>query len=186
MRKILMITCLLVVLSPLAQARDVAGVTFPDELSADGGTLVLNGAGVRKRLVVTLYAAGLYLPTSTHTASDVLDQDHPMSISLTILSGLVNSKKMEKAVRKGFKNATKGQLTALQSRIDQFVSVLREDISKRDAFQFTYIPGSGTRVLKNGEEKALIEGADFKRALFGIWLSDKPVQGSLKDDLLGR
>jgi hypothetical protein len=32
----------------------------------------------------------------------------------------------------------------------------------------------------------VIDGLDFKRALFGIWLGDKPVQKELKDKMLGK
>jgi len=53
------------------------------------------------------------------------------------------------------------------------------------SMSFEYEPGVGTHVSRDGEEKAVIEGLEFKQALFGIWLSDKPVSGKLKSSLLG-
>jgi len=32
----------------------------------------------------------------------------------------------------------------------------------------------------------LVQGLDFKKALFGIWLSDNPVQENLKNDMLDK
>ncbi|GAA6767582.1 hypothetical protein AAFH68_35310 [Flavobacterium sp. CGRL1] len=41
-------------------------------------------------------------------------------------------------------------------------------------------------VSKNEILKGKIQGFDFKKALFGIWLSDKPVDETLKKHLLGQ
>jgi hypothetical protein len=48
-----------------------------------------------------------------------------------------------------------------------------------------YLPGIGTRVTVNGEEKATIRGEDFFRALLRIWIGAKPVDGRLRDAMLG-
>ena len=39
---------------------------------------------------------------------------------------------------------------------------------------------------KNGVKKGTIEGLDFKKALFGIWLGNKPADDDLKDGMLGK
>jgi hypothetical protein len=47
--------------------------------------------------------------------------------------------------------------------------------------------GKGLIVYKNGIYTVTIEcGLSFKRALFGIWISDRPVQENLKHGMLGR
>ena len=48
-----------------------------------------------------------------------------------------------------------------------------------------YEPGKGVSVIRNGTVKVTVEGLDFKKALFGIWLSDDPIQDSLKEEMLG-
>ena len=53
-------------------------------------------------------------------------------------------------------------------------------------FDLVYLPGEGVRVLKNGEQKDTVGGLEFKKALFGIWLSDKPAQEDLKEKMLGQ
>jgi hypothetical protein len=37
---------------------------------------------------------------------------------------------------------------------------------------------------KNGIEKGVVQGKEFKKALFGIWLSGNPADDDLKEDLL--
>jgi hypothetical protein len=43
-----------------------------------------------------------------------------------------------------------------------------------------------TAVYLNGESRGKIAGGPFNAALMRIWLGDKPVQGDLKNALLGR
>ena len=45
---------------------------------------------------------------------------------------------------------------------------------------------NGVVVYKNGSKKGSIDGHDFKRALFGIWLGDKPADDDLKAGMLGK
>ncbi len=45
--------------------------------------------------------------------------------------------------------------------------------------------GAGTRT-KYSSSKVNIKGLEFKKALFGIWLCDKPAQKSLKQEMLGK
>ncbi|HLU85349.1 MAG TPA: chalcone isomerase family protein, partial [Vicingaceae bacterium] len=61
-----------------------------------------------------------------------------------------------------------------------------DEIKKGDIYDIFYVPNKATLVVKNGKLMAKIEGLDFKKALFGIWLCDKPADKNLKDDLLGQ
>ena len=186
MKRLIAISCLALLLQAPIHARTESGVDFPETLDVQGQPLTLNGTGTRKKLFMKLYAAALYLESASTDAADILAADAPMSLSLEITSGLIDSEKMEKAVAEGFDKSTNGNTASIQDRIDRFLAVLREKIEKKDNFQFDYLPGAGTAVMKNGEEKTVIEGKDFKSALFGIWLSEKPVQKNLKNGLLGK
>ena len=48
----------------------------------------------------------------------------------------------------------------------------------------TYLPGRGTELALNGTPLAVIEGADFAAAYFGIWLGPNSIDDRLKRDLL--
>ncbi len=48
-----------------------------------------------------------------------------------------------------------------------------------------YVPEKGVVVFKNGKIQPIIEGLEFKKALYGIWLGEEPADDDLKEDLLG-
>jgi hypothetical protein len=54
-----------------------------------------------------------------------------------------------------------------------------------DVILLDYVPGSGTRVVVNGEAKGTVAGEEFNRALLRIWLGDQPADASLKKAMLG-
>ncbi|HIB37908.1 chalcone isomerase family protein [Mesonia sp.] len=185
MKKILGIFMILgVVLTSTAQTK-VGGVTLPASETFGKYTMKLNGAGVREKLWIDLYAGGLYLTNPSNNAKEVMNADEAMAVKLHIVSKLISSDKMIEAVEEGFENATDGNTSALDSRIKKFIGFFKEEITKGDVFDITYQPGKGVVAYKNGKEKGTIEGMDFKKALFGIWLSNNPADDDLKEAMLG-
>lgn len=65
--------------------------------------------------------------------------------------------------------------------------VFNDTIKKGNVFDMIYVPGEGTYIYRNGALKTTIEGLAFKKALFGIWIIDKPSHGieSLRRGMLG-
>ena len=55
-----------------------------------------------------------------------------------------------------------------------------------DVFVLVYDPSTGVTVHKNGAAQGTIQGVAFKKALFGIWLGNNPVDAGLKTKLVGR
>ncbi len=51
----------LIITAAAASAATIGGVDLADGSTAGGQKLVLNGAGLRKKLFIKVYAAGLYL-----------------------------------------------------------------------------------------------------------------------------
>ena len=176
----------LIITSPVSNAKEIEGVNMPEYLEVAKSKLILNGAGVRSKFFMDLYVGGLYLQNKGNDPKEFIEGDAPMAIRLHIISSLITSKKMEKATREGFENATKGNTGPIKSQIEEFISVFKEKIEKNDIFELIYLPGKGLEVDKNGEFKCRIEGSAFKQALFGIWLGDKPAQESLKEEMLGK
>ncbi len=43
-------------------AREVGGVRFEDQLTLADQALVLNGVGMRVKMIIKVYAVGLYVP----------------------------------------------------------------------------------------------------------------------------
>jgi len=147
--------------------------------------LVLNGQGARDKFFIDLYIGGLYLVEKNSSAKDIIEADKPMNIRLHIVSSLISSEKMRDGIQEGFKNSTNNNIEPLKEKIDTFISVFQEEIKENDIYDFVYVPKIGTKVYKNSKLQKTIEGLDFKKALYGIWLSQAPAQESLKKDMLG-
>ena len=173
-------------LSAPAAALTVEGVDVPDTYSAMDTELTLNGAGTRSKWFMDLYVGGLYVPETIDDGEAVINADEPQAITLHIISGMITSERMTEATLEGFEASTDGDMASIQEDVDQFMAVFQEEITEGDVFDLVYLPGEGVRVLKNGEQKDTVGGLEFKKALFGIWLSDKPAQEDLKEKMLGQ
>ena len=185
MHKILSTSLLLASLSLVTpNAGEVFAASIQDPLNHNGHTLVLQGSGVREKLFLDLYVAGLDTLQASHDAQKIIDADEPMAISLHIVSSLISSEKMQNATLEGFEKATNHNTAPLQHAIDAFIAVFNEPITKGDYYELIYTPQKGLEIFKNKEFKRAIEGLEFKKALFGIWLGKEPAQESLKEDLL--
>jgi len=161
-------------LSAPASALTVEGVDVPDTYSAMDTELKLNGAGTRSKWFMDLYVGGLYVPETINDGQAIINADEPQAITLHIISGMITSERMTEATLEGFKASTEGDMAAIQGDVDQFMGVFQEEIKEGDVFDLVYLPGEGVTVLKNGKHKDPLVDLGFKKALFGIWLSDKP------------
>lgn len=162
------------------------GVTVPAKSKVGDSELNLNGAGIRKKAFFKLYVAGLYTASRSTDGNQLAAAEAPIAIRLQITSGMVSSDNMSEAIREGFTKSTGGKLTGLEKRIDAFIeSFKKEAITEGNVFELKYVPGTGVQTYKGGKLVSTIEGADFKKALFGIWLGDNPVDADLKKGLLG-
>ena len=169
-----------------AAALTVEGVDVPDTYSAMDTELKLNGAGTRSKWFMDLYIGGLYVPETIDDGQAIINADEPQAITLHIISGMITSDKMKSATMEGFENSTGGDLAAIKDDVDAFLDVFSEEVKDGDVFDLVYLPGEGVRVLKNGDQRATIGDLEFKKALFGIWLSDEPAQEDLKEKMLGQ
>ncbi len=180
MLKLFMAMLLLVTVS-IANARPIAGVDLPEELPYASSRWPLTGMGLRTKLIIKLYAAGLYVPK---TEAMSLQPEHPKAIRLHIISSMITRDNLREAIQEGFIKSTHNNLAPMQAQIKMFLGVFQEDVHQHDIFDLVYLPDQGVHVYKNQQLKVTLQGAAFQQALFGIWLSDTPVQDSLKADLL--
>lgn len=102
---------LAILIPSFSMGYEIAGVSLPDTLPAGKEKLILNGAGIRKKIFfLKLYVAGLYVKEKTSSADKILNSDVPVAMRLHIISRLISSKNMEKATREGFEKSTMGIL----------------------------------------------------------------------------
>ena len=165
----------------------INGVTLSPKIAPAKTELILNGGGVRTKFFMKVYVAGLYLQAKNNKPQEIIDADKPMAVRIHIISNLMTSANMATAIREGFEKSTKGKSDQFKKEIDVTCTIFQGDVIKvGDLFEIYYVPGKGVRANKNGKDQGVImPGIDFKKALFGIWFSDDPVDLNLKKGMLG-
>ncbi len=187
MRKIALSLALfvLMVLSPFnLQAGSLAGVTLPDTVQAGGKTLVLNGLGLRTKYMVKVYVAGLYLAQKSSDAEAIIKADAPKQIVMKFVHSASKSQ-MTDAFNDSFSDNTPDAVKTMKPDIDRLLSAL-EPVKPGDEMVFTYVPGTGTTLAINGNDKLTIAGPAFGQVLFSVWLGPKPPNADMKKGMLGR
>jgi len=161
-------------------------VTLTAKLKLDQSELVLNGGGIRKKAFFKVYVGGLYLAQKNKNAESIINAEQEMAVRLQITSSVVSSSNMSESIREGFNKSTKGNTASLNARINVFINTFsKEAIKEGDVFLLYYKPSEGLKTYKNDKFQSTTTGADFKKALFGIWLGADPVDADLKKGLLG-
>ena len=170
-----------------AGAADIAGVKLEERARLEARELVLNGAGLRKRFVFQVYAAGLYLAEKRPDAAAVLALPGPKRVAIRMLRD-VGAQQFTEALVDGLRaNLAEAELRALEPRIQQLAATMTAigEAKKGMAIDLDWT-GSATRLMVDGRiAGSPIAGEDFYRALLRIWLGEKPVQDDLKRALLG-
>ena len=165
-------------------AASLAGVTLPDTAQVAGTTLVLNGLGLRKKFVVKVYVAGLYLGQKSSDAGAIIKADAPKRIVMQFVRS-VSKNQMADAFEESFNNNTPDATKTMKADIDRLLGAL-EPLKEGDQMVFTYVPGTGTTLAINGKEKLTIAAPAFGPVLFSVWLGPKPPTADLKKGMLGQ
>jgi hypothetical protein len=164
-----------------------AQADLPATLKFDETELALNGTGMRKKWMMNIYKGGLYLQAPSSNAPAIIAADEAMAVRLDMVSGMITSEKMEEALMEGLQHSTGGNIAPIKAHVDAFMAVFQEEIKEGDVFDIAYLPGKGIDIYKNGGFRSTIDGGiAFKRAIFGIWLGDKPADKKLKSGMLGK
>lgn len=185
MRRIVVLIVAMVMVGSMAVAGELAGVKMPDEVTVSGTTLHLNGMGVRKKLWIKVYIAGLYLEHKTTNADDAISAQEIKRVVMHFRTNKAKKKKMDSAWDEGFEANSPGQVKALHERIQTFKGYFG-NMRVDDVVEMTMVPGEGTHVTLNGTEKGLIPGDDFAQGLLKVWLGSEPPSEDLKTGLLGK
>lgn len=175
-------------LSGLSAAENVE---FANELTINnGGKIPFRNYAVFAPVSFSIYAVGLYVEGSETDNMKLKDADRPMAIQLVSLYRKLKMKTLMEELRRGFRygmNHDKEFIKSIQSRIDKFVGFLEnsgQQPKKYSRITFLYVPGEGTHIGFNDTFLGTIDGYDFKRALFGIWLNNNCANDELRDRMI--
>jgi long-chain acyl-CoA synthetase len=169
----------------VALAAEVGGVKLGDKATVGGQELVLNGAGIRTKLMFKVYVGSLYVPAKASSAAAVYAKA-PRRVQLDMLRD-VSADQMLEALVDGIKDGNPpADVAAVKAQSDQLASILKGigQLKEGNVLTFDFVDGA-TRVGLNGADKGSIAGEAFNKALLNAWLGDKPVQADLKKAMLG-
>ena len=179
-----LIAALLSLWALLGSAHTVAAriATFAPEIEVAGETLPLRGSSTYRWTFFKLYDAALYLP------SDVAPEEVFEPVAKRLEIAYAREIPVEKMVEAGNRivanNCPPEVLARIADGLDQ-INQAYVTPDKGDRYTLTFIPGVGTELAFNGEVATIIEGDAFASCYFRIWLGERPVSGSFRDELLG-
>jgi hypothetical protein len=166
-------------------AATVAGVMMEDKTTVNGQTLLLNGAGLRKKFFIKVYVGGLYLPAKQSNAAAILAADAPRRMVMHFLYS-VSKDQMCDAWKDGLEDNTKNPSGEVKGAFNTLCGWM-EAIPKGNRLVLTYVPGTGTTVEVNGKTKGTLPGKATADAIAATWIGPKPGPGEdFKDAVLGK
>ena len=172
---------------PAAAAVDVNGFKFDDTVKVAGKDLKLNGAGMRTKVIIKVYAAGLYLTEKKTSMAEIAPLEGPRRVTL-IMAREVSSDSFGSAFMEGLKdNTSTVERNAIATQIGKFGEMFAAvpGLKKGDVLHIDWLPGVGTVCELNGKKLGEpVPDVAFYNAILRIWLGDKPADRSLKPALL--
>ncbi len=176
-------------LSLNAQAAvEIKGARFDETYQLGKQALALNGVGIRVKVIVAVYAAGLYVPQKGKDAGSLLNQGGPKALQIVLLRDLTGEDFADAMVKGFARNNSSADQARFQPKIDEIRDVMLSmgKVRKGSVIHIDFTPGAGTGVTINGNRQGpVISGDEFFTALLRIWLGHSPVDADLKDALLG-
>ena len=168
------------------EAKEISGLKFPDEMQVEGKAVVLNGAGFREGGVnrTKAYAVGLYLESKSKNHLKILRSKEIKHLVLKFVAN-VSRESLVEVWSVGFKQHGGEQIGGQNDRLKTLNSYMIS-LNQGDAAEFTHVAGKGLSVMVKGDPKGVIEGDDFARVFFSIWLDSPPLEFKLRNNLLGR
>ena len=165
-----------------AYAAEIEGVTFVDTLEVAETPFELWNVGLlRWKFFFKGYVAALYLAPGEKPES--LWTDAPKRLELHYFYSIGGEKFGGAADELLSRWMSPEEIAPLRERLDTLHALYR-DVEPGDRYALTYVPGRGMELTLNEESLGVIEGDDFARTYFAIWLGKVPLDEPLRDQLL--
>ena len=149
----------------------------------------LNPAGNHRfvyRMFFKLYDARLYTDAEQTTNIDeLLDGENALLLEFDYLRKIKKSIILESSGKILARNMSPSELALIQKRVD-LINAMYRTVGEGDRSALSYVPGEGTTLWINGRSIITIQGKDFARLYFRIWLGEQPISERMRDALLQR
>jgi len=172
-------------LSSHAFALDVAGVNVAPTVTVRQKTLLLNGAGVRKKyLTVKVYVGALYTERRVTTPAQLLADPGEKLIRMNFVYKKVGKKAIVETFAEGLENNSPGVARSAEAKA--FLSWFTADFLAGDTVDISLSPDGAVSASHNGKALGTVRSPELAQGVLLIWFGEKPADGSLKKGMLGQ
>lgn len=138
------------------------------------------------RMFFKLYDARLYTNAEqTDSVDELFNGENALLLEFDYLRKIKKSVILESSEKILSKNMSPSELALIQKRVD-LINAMYRTVDEGDRSALSYVPGKGTTLWINGKSIITIEGEDFARLYFRIWLGEQPISEQMRDALLQR
>lgn len=180
MKKLLL--ALVLILSVQTFAAEMKGVKFDDEITLAGKKLVLNGLGLRKKVIIftfKVYVAGLYLEKKSKNAEAIINSNQVKRLEMKFMRD-VDGEKIAEAYIEGLKN-NGVDISKFPEEVKKLTSKIT-DIEEGQIITFDFLKDKID--INHGKVNFQITNKKFMPHVLKLWLGKAPNSG-LKEGLLG-
>lgn len=174
--------CLLLMVILTLFTIDVFASNLPNTLSFNDTKLILNGSGIRKKLMFSIYEVGLYLPNKTTELNEIYLTDKK-ALRLYFIYKKLEPKQIKEAFEDGISLNNKHLKDTDESK--KFLSIFTFDINEKDTIDF-YFDKTSFSVYYKEKQIATFTNNVLSKALLDIYIGENPIDKSLKNKLLGK
>ncbi len=165
-----------------SDAAELYGKKFSEKIQEQNTALTLKGIGVKSYFFIKVFVAGFYTTENLNT-TDLLS-DVPKRLEVAYFYNIPGAKLAVETRRRMILNTTPQEFDQIKDRVHVMDSYF-VDLKPGDRYVLSYIPNRGTFFIYNGNVTGKIEGSDFAKALFAVWIGAEPIDQTLKANLLG-
>jgi hypothetical protein len=166
-----------------AGGAEIEDVAFEDRVEVNGSLLTLRGTGLFRYMgFIKAYVGALYMLDDT--PSENVLSDTPKRLEIEYFHPIKGEDFGSASKKIMARNVKPEAFEKLKPRLEQ-LNALYQDVQPGDRYALDYFPGIGLELLLNGHSLGVVTGADFASAVYAMWLGEKPMNKSFKQQLLG-
>jgi len=161
---------------------DLFASNLPTTLTIGDSNLVLNGSGIRKKLMFSIYEIGLYLPQKTNDIKAVYNSEKK-ALKLYFIYKKIESNKIKEAFEDGIALNHKELKDTEEAK--KFLSIFNFDVKEKDVIDL-YFDRINFLIYYNSKQIGGFTNTVLSKAILDIYLGENPIDKSLKNKLLGK
>ncbi|MBV1909261.1 MAG: chalcone isomerase family protein [Kangiellaceae bacterium] len=188
MNKILVLVVSCVLLTPFGSNADSLTAVDLEEviiLSPGGAELRLKGSATKSNARQAIYVGGLYLQNDSASVEELINSNGAKRFLIKTTDS-VPPETIIRAINLGMTvNNNEDELEQLIPQIKKFNQIWKLEVRQGDEVCIDFTEAMGTNISVNGESKGTIDGDVFYRAFLKSWIGERPLNNSIKKQLLG-